>query len=104
TIFELGKTKGSAGFEVMKLKRKITNKIFNKSKTVPNYEEKESFDANMGKYKDNDFYVNYQSGNYHSEKGLQLEKSFDIELKSAVFDMNGDENGQITKSKNQLKW
>lgn len=106
TIFELGKTKGSAAFEVMKLKRKIANKRSKKEKGAEeeNGEEKKSFDAELGKYKDNDFYVNYQSGNYHSEKGLQLEKSFDIELKSAVLDMNGDEKGSITKNKNQLKW
>lgn len=115
TVFELGKTKGSAAFEVMKLKRKVTSKIFannNKkgsAKVTEGGEEQqmmatESFDANLGKYRDNECYLNYQSDNYHSEKGLQLEKSFDIELKSAVFDMNGDENGQITKSKNQLKW
>ena len=104
TVFELGKTKGNTGFEVMKQKRKITEKMFNKSKNTPNFDEIESFDTNVGKFKDNDFYVNYQSGNYHSEKGLQLEKSFDIELRGAVFDLNGDENGQITKNKNQLKW
>lgn len=111
TVFELGKTKGSAAFEVMKLKRKVTSKIFGNKKgssAQENGEEQqmatESFDANLGKYKDNECYLNYQSDNYHSEKGLQLEKSFDIELKSAVFDMNGDEKGSITKSKNQLKW
>ena len=119
TVFELGKTKGSAAFDVMKLKRKVTSKIFERKKgkkvategqgDEEGQEEEEevvveSFDANLGKYRDNEFYMNYQSDSYHSEKGLQLEKSFDIELKSAVLDMNGDENGQITKGKNQLKW
>ena len=103
TIFELGKTKGSAGFEAMKQKRKVTDKRMMKVKTLHN-EDVECFDTNIGHFKDNDFYVNYKADNYHSEKGLQLGNSFDIELKDAILDLNGDEKGRISKNKNQLKW
>ncbi|KAI2801612.1 ATP-dependent RNA helicase ddx54 [Blomia tropicalis] len=39
-----------------------------------------------------------------AEKGLALEKPFDMELKGAVMDLDGDESGKITRNKNQLKW
>lgn len=112
TVFELGKTKGSAGFEIMKQKRKLTDKIFKRNKNQQSLEHSDenvsltvtSFDEDIGKYKDNDFYLNYQSNDYHSEKGLALEKPFDMELKGAVMDLDGDESGKITRNKNQLKW
>ncbi|KAH9427080.1 ATP-dependent RNA helicase ddx54 [Dermatophagoides pteronyssinus] len=100
TVFEMGKNKANTAREVMKAKRQISEKIMGK-KPNSSFEKSEENETN---FKDQGFYLTYQSSDFHSEKGLQLTKSFDTQLKESVLDFDGDENGQITKNQNQLKW
>lgn len=96
TIFELGRTKDNIAREVMKMKRLANEKLFYKKNSPANMDGKD--------FKDKQFYLNYQAAEHHFEKGLQLDKSFDSQLKDAVLDFDGDESGNIMKNKNQLKW
>lgn len=102
TIFETGKTKGSLGFEVMQQKRKIFDKIVDKFGS--NQKIAKEFDQTKDKFKDNEFFVPYQSSQHFSEKGLELEKPFNAEIASAVLDFNGDESETINRPNNQMKW
>ena len=102
TIFETGKTKGSVGFEVMQKKRKIYDKIVEKYGT--NKQIASDFDQTRDKFKDNEFFVPYQSNEHFSEKGLELEKPFNAEIASAVLDIHGDESQTINRSNKAVKW
>ena len=102
TIFETGKTKGSIGFDVMQKKRKIFDKIVEKFGT--NKKIDSDFDQSKEKFKDNEFYVPYQSNQHFSEKGLELDKPFNAEIASAVLDFNGDESESINRSNKLTKW
>ncbi|XP_054158117.1 ATP-dependent RNA helicase DDX54-like [Oppia nitens] len=102
TIFETGKTRGSTGFEVMQQKRKLFDKlVVKKSDRNPNQLD---FDQNKDKFKDNEFYVRYQSDQHFSEKGLEMDKPFNAQMASAVLDFNGDESQSMNRSNNALKW
>jgi ATP-dependent RNA helicase DDX54/DBP10 len=107
TIFEIAKTKGSLGFEVMKKKRQIFDKIVNKfglTNSDSNKSKETQKVENIDKYKDNEFYLPYHSNQYHSEKGLELDKPFNAEIASAVLDLNGDESQSLNRANNALKW
>lgn len=106
TIFETAKTKGSIGFEVMQKKRKLSDKIVERFSSTHNINKniEISSDQNIDKYKDNEFYLPYQSNQHFSEKGLQIEKPFNAELASAVLDLNGDESQSINRVNNAMKW
>ena len=98
TVFEIGKNnKANTAREVMKMKRQVTEKILGKKSNHSSEQTETNF-------KDKEFYLNYQSNDFHFEKGLQLTKSFDTQLKESILDFDGDENGQITKNQNHLKW
>ncbi|CAG2165605.1 unnamed protein product, partial [Oppiella nova] len=101
TIFETGKTKGSVGFEVMQQKRKIFDKMVEKFAAN---KKASDFDQNKDKFKDNEFYVPYQSSEHFSEKGLQLDQPFNAQMSAAVLDFNGDDSRSINRSNNAMKW
>lgn len=104
TIFEIGKTKKNCAYEIMQAKRKMFDKIVNKSKNLNDSLKSENIIEESKSFKDNEFYLNYQSTTHYSEKGLELEKPFNAEMASAAFDISGDDVDTMKKSKNMLKW
>lgn len=109
SIFKVGVSKTKGETELAKGKRQQQlqgDKEGKRNKSIGkiNSNGGECFDANIGNYRDGDFYLNYQSSDHHSEQGLKLSNSFNTQINDAVLDLDGDERGHITKSKEQLKW
>ncbi|XP_074593042.1 ATP-dependent RNA helicase DDX54 [Brevipalpus obovatus] len=101
TIFEIGPNKKEF-FNVMKIKRKHHDKLVEKTKTK---NEKMGEEDSKGEdYKDDKFFLPYRSDEHFSEKGLEIDKGFSNPLDDAVFDVGGDDQKTMMKSKNGVKW
>lgn len=55
-------------------------------------------------FKDEDFYIPHFSSDFHSEKGLELEKTFQQEASQAVLDLTGDDERFLQKQRSTMKW
>lgn len=60
--------------------------------------------AKPGSFKDEQFYIPHFASDFHSEKGLELEKTFEQQASQAVLDLTGDDDRYLRKQKNALKW
>eukprot|EP00058_Branchiostoma_floridae_P023172 XP_002608662.1 hypothetical protein BRAFLDRAFT_211958 [Branchiostoma floridae] len=66
-------------------------------------------DGNVGKkqkqgFRDEEHFLPYRPQDHHSEKGLGLESSFQVQASDAMLDLAADEAEKAKQQKNQLKW
>lgn len=101
TIFEIGPNKKEF-CNVMKSKRNHHDKLVKKAY---NSRQNDKFNQIRDKdFKEDDFFVKYQSSDHFAEKGLEIDKGFGNALDEAVFDVGGDDTKSIKKSKTSLRW
>ncbi|XP_076307739.1 ATP-dependent RNA helicase DDX54 [Tachypleus tridentatus] len=55
-------------------------------------------------FRDDNFYLPYKKADHETEKGLELEKSFDRQAVGAVLDLVGDEDNFMKHKKGITKW
>ncbi|KAH9373046.1 hypothetical protein HPB48_010021 [Haemaphysalis longicornis] len=60
--------------------------------------------AKPSSFKDEEFYIPHFASDFHSERGLELEKSFEQQASQAVLDLTGDDDKYLRKQKSALKW
>ncbi|XP_037277849.1 ATP-dependent RNA helicase DDX54 [Rhipicephalus microplus] len=60
--------------------------------------------AKPASFKDEQFYIPHFASDFHSEKGLELEKTFEQQASQAVLDLTGDDDKYLRKQKSALKW
>lgn len=60
--------------------------------------------AKPDSFKDKEFYIPHFSSDFHSEKGLELDKTFEQQASQAVLDLTGDDDRLLRKQKSALKW
>ncbi|OQV16274.1 ATP-dependent RNA helicase DDX54 [Hypsibius exemplaris] len=135
TIFELGGNHKSDGFLAMKAKRHIHEHTIQKQQRVSALRQEELKASQSApragteadtedlddafadvietrpsakpfeKKKRKQPFIPYHSANYHSEKGLELEKrGFQQEAQSAMMDIHTDEADQMLRNQKQTKW
>ncbi|XP_078664653.1 ATP-dependent RNA helicase DDX54-like [Branchiostoma floridae x Branchiostoma belcheri] len=55
-------------------------------------------------FRDKEHFLPYRPQDHHSEKGLGLESSFQVQASDAMLDLAADEAEKAKQQKNQLKW
>ncbi|XP_054930495.1 ATP-dependent RNA helicase DDX54 [Dermacentor andersoni] len=60
--------------------------------------------AKPASFKDEEFYIPHFASDFHSEKGLELEKSFEQQASQAVLDLTGDDDKYLKQQKKALRW
>ncbi|CAH1247532.1 DDX54 [Branchiostoma lanceolatum] len=55
-------------------------------------------------FRDEEHFLPYRPQDHHSEKGLGLESSFQVQASDAMLDLGADEAEKAKQQKNQLKW
>ncbi|CAN8027400.1 unnamed protein product [Ixodes persulcatus] len=60
--------------------------------------------ARPDSFKDEEFYIPHFSSDFHSEKGLELEKTFEQQASQAVLDLTADDEKMLRKQKSTMKW
>ncbi|XP_078584586.1 ATP-dependent RNA helicase DDX54-like [Branchiostoma floridae x Branchiostoma japonicum] len=77
---------------------------------APGHKRKHAEDGgNVGKkqkqgFRDEEHFLPYRPQDHHSEKGLGLESSFQVQASDAMLDLAADEAEKAKQQKNQLKW
>merc|ERR1712059_50532 len=54
--------------------------------------------------KDDENYIGYQPKDHHTEAGYSLMKGFEAQASKAVLDFTGDDDSQMRKKKNIMRW
>ncbi|KAI8498033.1 ATP-dependent RNA helicase ddx54 [Branchiostoma belcheri] len=123
TIFEISATNKNPAFSVMKSKRSVHQESSTpagpeKQQTgrdifyncSPGHKRKHPAEGEkVAKKKKQDFrdeehFLPYRPQDHHSEKGLGLESSFQVQASDAMLDLAADEAEKAKQQKNQLKW
>merc|ERR1712154_537720 len=54
--------------------------------------------------KDKENYIGYHPKDHHTEAGYSLMKGFEAQASNAVLDFTGDDDSQMRKKKNMMRW
>ncbi|XP_064482457.1 ATP-dependent RNA helicase DDX54-like [Ornithodoros turicata] len=95
TIFEIGSTAKNTSFSMMKKKRQKHDSLIQQPEETGN-----KVKLRHKNFRDTEFYIPHISSDFHSERGLKMEKSFEQEASDAVLDLTADENQRHSK----MKW
>ncbi|XP_077517553.1 ATP-dependent RNA helicase DDX54 [Amblyomma americanum] len=75
-----------------------------RGKADPNAGPVKSKKSKPNSFKDEEFYIPHFSSDFHTEKGLELDKTFEQQASQAVLDLTGDDDKLLRKQKSALKW
>ena len=54
--------------------------------------------------KDEENYIGYVAKDHHAEAGYSLKNAFEAQASSAVLDLTGDDENQMKKKKQMMRW
>jgi len=89
---------------------KATSKVFKRKsqgKRKSNSEDGQSSAVKKAKKtsgKDEENYIGYVAKDHHAETGYSLKNAFEAQASSAVLDLTGDDENQMKKKKQMMRW
>merc|ERR1711997_370673 len=83
----------------------ITNaKVFKAKKQKRKSNSNEAKASKVSTIKDTENYIGYHPKDHHTEAGYSLMKGFEAQASNAVLDFTGDDDSQLRKKKNLMRW
>lgn len=106
TIFEIDRKKQKANSVITESRKHFRSVIDKKVKTKELEDQQEEYErqTEITDFKQDDYYLPYQSKDHHTEKGLAINENRSL-LQSSVFAIQGDEQEELRKGKlNEKHW